>query len=324
MSSPAKDVAGNSNSTDPAVLVTPSSPVPTTTTSTSTTTPPPTTAATTTTTTTTPAAAAAPISSPGAANITINTNIDYTSLYEQTPPVPADGHPLQSQWTFWFTKKVKSPGVSAGALSELSSSSQSASSTTPSTTATATPQTATPTSPPTATTTAAPSINTSSSSKETYENNLQEIGTFNTIEGFHSYYSYLIRPTSLAKDSNLLLFRGKIPAMWESFPQGGCFIVKSKKKSGKLLDVAWEMLLFAAIGELFNDADVVGVAVGIRIKEDVISVWNKDLNNNAARANILSTLQKLFGTSPVEFKKNAVSMKDRSSFKNAKLIDQDL
>jgi translation initiation factor 4E len=106
---------------------------------------------------------------------------------------------------------------------------------------------------------------------------MDNLGCFNTIEGFYSFYIYLVRPSSLPKDINLSLFRGTVPATWESYPSGGCYLIRLKKKSSAKLDLSWESLLFAAIGEAFDEADVVGVTVGIRSKEDIVSVWSSNI-----------------------------------------------
>lgn len=68
---------------------------------------------------------------------------------------------------------------------------------------------------------------------------------------------------------------------FKSYPNGGCYIVKLKKKT-ELLDRLWEQLIFATIAEEFEEPDVVGVNVSIRSKEDVLSVWNKDVKNSRA------------------------------------------
>lgn len=70
--------------------------------------------------------------------------------------------------------------------------------------------------------------------------------------------------------------------MWEAFPQGGCWILKIKKKAN-VLGKMWQDLVFAAVGEAFEQRDVVGIAMAIRSKEDMISVWNADNTDNNTR-----------------------------------------
>lgn len=45
----------------------------------------------------------------------------------------------------------------------------------------------------------------------------------------------------------------------------------------------WQDLVFAAIGEAFAEPTMVGIAMAIRSKEDMISVWNSDNTNEQVR-----------------------------------------
>ncbi len=92
------------------------------------------------------------------------------------------------------------------------------------------------------------------------------------------------RPSELQRDTNIYLFRDQpsVKPMWEAFPNGGCWILKIKKKAnvqGKM----WQDLVFAAIGEVFAEPTMVGIAMAIRSKEDMISVWNSDNTNDQIR-----------------------------------------
>lgn len=92
------------------------------------------------------------------------------------------------------------------------------------------------------------------------------------------------RPSQLNRDVNLYLFRDQpnCAPMWEAFPQGGCWILKIKKKAN-VLGKMWQDLVFAAIGEAFESRDVVGIAMAIRSKEDMLSVWNADNSDDSTR-----------------------------------------
>jgi hypothetical protein len=54
---------------------------------------------------------------------------------------------------------------------------------------------------------------------------------------------------------------------------------------------------------------------------DVIG-WIGDFSNAQAKTKIVAFFKGLVGDVPIESKKNSTSMKDRSSFKNAKVIDE--
>jgi translation initiation factor 4E len=83
------------------------------------------------------------------------------------------------------------------------------------------------------------------------------------------------------------------------------------------LDRLWEQLVFALIGEEFEDPDVVGIVVQIRVKEDVLSVW---LADKAPKFRVGEKLKQILHLGPstvIEYKNNRSSMKDHSGLRNA-------
>jgi translation initiation factor 4E len=90
-----------------------------------------------------------------------------------------------------------------------------------------------------------------------YTQNLQKVGMFDTVQGFWHHYSYMQQPDAIPKDHNLYMFRGSATPAWETFPHGGCWILKVRKHNG-VINRLWEELCFASIGEWWADQDVVG------------------------------------------------------------------
>eukprot|EP01087_Luapelamoeba_hula_P020339 TRINITY_DN692_c1_g1_i1.p1 TRINITY_DN692_c1_g1~~TRINITY_DN692_c1_g1_i1.p1 ORF type:complete len:446 (-),score=138.23 TRINITY_DN692_c1_g1_i1:6-1343(-) len=149
---------------------------------------------------------------------------------------------------------------------------------------------------------------------------LSQICTCTTVEEFWAQYSYLQRPAMLPKESNYYFFRNNAEPMWETFPKGGCFIVRIKK--GVSLNLLWEELLFATIGEAFEEPNVIGVVVSIRSKEDALSVWTK-VNSNSIRTRVgelLKDILSLDKNTVIAYKSHASAMRDKSTYKNAKKI----
>lgn len=106
----------------------------------------------------------------------------------------------------------------------------------------------------------------------------------------------------------------------QRFPSGGCWILKVKKKAG-ILARLWEQLCIAAVGEAFEEPDVVGVALSIRAKEDVLSVWLRDSSNALAKIKLGEKMNEILVLGPytsLEYKNFSTSMKDGSTFRNAK------
>ncbi|KAJ1490890.1 translation initiation factor eIF 4e-like domain-containing protein, partial [Baffinella frigidus] len=109
-----------------------------------------------------------------------------------------------------------------------------------------------------------------------YSDHLKNLGSFRTVEEFWSMYTSLSRPNHLHHMSHYRVFREGVLPMWEACPTGGSWIVRFKKQSSPTLAKCWEELLFATVGEFFEDPDVIGIVVGIKTTEDVLQVWNRD------------------------------------------------
>lgn len=159
--------------------------------------------------------------------------------------------------------------------------------------------------------------NRGSSSKGTsYKDNLKNMGSFNTLEGFWRYYVHLKRPSTLQRDVNLYIFRKGCAPMWEEFPDGGCWILKVRKQSG-VLSKMWQDLVLGALGEGFDEPGVVGVALAIRTKEDMLSVWHRNnANDKIFIGEKLKTILNLDKDILVEYKTFKKSLKDKSTYSN--------
>jgi len=155
-----------------------------------------------------------------------------------------------------------------------------------------------------------------------YAEHLQKIAAFNTVESFYRTYVYIARPQELPKESHFHMFKGDAVPMWESFPNGGCWIIKITKKNPQLA-LIWEELLVYAVGETFEEPDIVGVVLNIRAKEYVLQIWNSDSQNAILRARVCEKLRyylRLEPTTPIEYKPNSLSLKgnDKVSNRNGK------
>lgn len=120
-----------------------------------------------------------------------------------------------------------------------------------------------------------------------YEENINKICTFNTVEDFWGYYQHMVRPEQLPIGCDFFLFQQDIKPMWEDIAnkQGGRFILKIKKQYGNRF---WEDLILSFIGEQFEKNDeICGINASVREKEIVLSIWVKkglDSEENKERA----------------------------------------
>jgi len=151
---------------------------------------------------------------------------------------------------------------------------------------------------------------------------LRQLGSFSTVEGFFRHYSFLNRPSDLPPNHNMYMFRKPYKPMWEEFPEGGCWIIRIKRKASQgYVNHMWEQLLMACIGEAFELPDVVGCVLSTRLKDDVISVWNLSNAGTSARFRIGERLKEILDlnmTALIQYKDHMQSLQDYSTYRNAK------
>jgi len=153
-----------------------------------------------------------------------------------------------------------------------------------------------------------------------FQQNLKRLGSFSTLEGFWRHYAHMASPDLIPKDHNLFMFRHAYVPAWESFPFGGCWIIKVRKRNG-IINRLWEELLCACVGELFEEPDVVGIELSTRGREDFLSVWNRDNARTLVRFRIGERLKEILNlddSTQLEYKHFSSALRDGSTFRNAK------
>ncbi|KAL6053061.1 mRNA cap-binding protein [Balamuthia mandrillaris] len=156
-------------------------------------------------------------------------------------------------------------------------------------------------------------------SQESYEKNMKKLGSFSTVEDFWSHYNHMCRPNDLPNTSDYNLFRKGVKPMWEddANKRGGKWIIRLKKG---LASKYWEDLVLAVVGEQFQvGSELCGIVISIRFQEDILSVWNRNADNKAAKLKIYETLKDVLELPPntvMEYKCHDASIKDNSSFRN--------
>jgi translation initiation factor 4E len=97
---------------------------------------------------------------------------------------------------------------------------------------------------------------------------------------------------------------------------GGKWILRLRKG---LASRYWEDLVLAFVGGQFPAGHLCGVVVSVRYQEDIISVWDADASDTAARAEVHATLRTILALPEItqlEYKQHNDSLKDHSSFRN--------
>eukprot|EP00668_Euglena_longa_P043876 GGOE01058413.1.p1 GENE.GGOE01058413.1~~GGOE01058413.1.p1 ORF type:complete len:837 (-),score=123.00 GGOE01058413.1:561-2897(-) len=112
-------------------------------------------------------------------------------------------------------------------------------------------------------------------SLDNYREAFTELGSFNTIQGFWTYWNNL-RVDNLRENCNLRLFKSDIKPTWEDpyNAEGGCWVAKDipKCKRSKL----WGDIVMAMVGELTEDnshESICGVVLSTRHEGDRIQLW---------------------------------------------------
>lgn len=86
--------------------------------------------------------------------------------------------------------------------------------------------------------------------------------------------------------TDLLCFASRIqrPGIWEEMASGGKFTIRLLHP---ITPVLYESLLFALIGDQFDESDnVVGCVLSVRQTEDILSVWVEE-EGDAVRSGAL-------------------------------------
>jgi len=156
------------------------------------------------------------------------------------------------------------------------------------------------------------------SSYKAYESSLDNLGTFTTVEGFWRYFSYLKAPDQLPRDYDIFFMRHALVPAWETFPNGGSWYVKVRRGNG-VINRLWQELAVATIAEMFAEPELVGIAVSIRTRDDVLQIWIRDdsLEVRTRVGERLKTLLSLHESTLVDYKLFRDAIKDGYSFKNA-------
>eukprot|EP01138_Halocafeteria_seosinensis_P003599 gb/GECG01003678.1/.p1 GENE.gb/GECG01003678.1/~~gb/GECG01003678.1/.p1 ORF type:complete len:364 (+),score=49.72 gb/GECG01003678.1/:1-1092(+) len=130
-------------------------------------------------------------------------------------------------------------------------------------------------------------------SKEQWTNEVQPLGSFDTVQGFWRLYGHIYRPNDIQEPVDLFLFKHGIKPMWEdpANAKGGRWVVRLRKG---LASHYWESLILAMIGEQFDVGnEICGAAVNISPTRDSIAVWNRHADNADAITKIKETLQRV-------------------------------
>jgi translation initiation factor 4E len=154
-----------------------------------------------------------------------------------------------------------------------------------------------------------------------YGDRLINIATFDTMESFLHYYSYIKSVDLIERNTDIGLFKDGYKPLWESCPEGACWFMRFKKTDNPNdINYKWEKLVFALIGETIEEPNILGAILSIRGRETIIELWfnyfkyDKIKNNLAQKFKSVLQIDKYYN---IYFKDNEKSLKDKSTIRNA-------
>jgi len=109
-----------------------------------------------------------------------------------------------------------------------------------------------------------------------YDQSMMKLGSFETVQQFWQYYSFMKRPSKVDEACDLMLFKSGIRPLWEdeSNREGGRWSIRVKRHS---TDRYWENAIMAMVGEQFMVGnEICGMQLSLRYPYDQLSVWHRN------------------------------------------------
>ncbi|KAJ8731757.1 hypothetical protein PYW07_015619 [Mythimna separata] len=134
---------------------------------------------------------------------------------------------------------------------------------------------------------------------KTWEENLIELTTFDTVEDFWRLYHHIKLPSELRQGHDYAVFKQGIRPMWEddANKMGGRWLISlEKKQRNSDLDRFWLDVVLLLIGENFDHSEeICGAVVNVRAKLDKIGVWTADTSKQHANIEIGRKIKEQLG-----------------------------
>jgi translation initiation factor 4E len=152
-----------------------------------------------------------------------------------------------------------------------------------------------------------------------YENRLTEISTFSDLRSFLQTYIYLKNVKDIPRNADISLFKKGYLPLWENCPDSGYWFHRFNEEEEKDVNYQWEKIVFALIGEQFNEANILGAVLSIRGRETIIQLWFNYFSYDQIKDGLSEKFKKILGIEKpmIFFKDNKQSMQDKSSLRNA-------
>lgn len=158
-----------------------------------------------------------------------------------------------------------------------------------------------------------------------YENRLTDLGNFNSLESFLNIYAFMKPAMLMERNIDISLFKHGYKPLWENCPNSGLIFIRYKKNEEcKEIDLKWEKILFALVGEQFDEPLILGTTLSIRGRETIIELWFTYNKNDKLKNSLIAKFKDLLEFSSdanIYFKDNSLSVQDKSTLKNVEQVN---
>ena len=154
-----------------------------------------------------------------------------------------------------------------------------------------------------------------------YEARLTEVYTFTTLEEFFNVYLRLKTIEQIERNNDVALFKKGYQPLWESCPDSGFWFYRFKRTDDdKDINLKWEKILFALIGEQFDEVHILGAVLSIRGRETIIELWFNFFGYEKIKNHVAQKFREILSIDSGEtvyFKDIKQSLIDKSTLRNA-------
>eukprot|EP01120_Amphizonella_sp_Union-15-10_P000405 TRINITY_DN1040_c0_g1_i2.p1 TRINITY_DN1040_c0_g1~~TRINITY_DN1040_c0_g1_i2.p1 ORF type:complete len:238 (-),score=48.99 TRINITY_DN1040_c0_g1_i2:117-770(-) len=173
--------------------------------------------------------------------------------------------------------------------------------------------------------------------KDSYEANLQEVGTFGSVEDFWRYFNHIAKPSQLTINSNYHLFKKGVKPLWEdqNNVNGGKWVIELKSDAKQILDILWQNIILSLIGEtleLEDSNELCGCVFSRRKMADRIAIWNRSKINKKFIDHLGNEIRQLILLHPhiasnkinLSYQNHSDAMKTGASYTNPQRYRKDI
>ena len=144
--------------------------------------------------------------------------------------------------------------------------------------------------------------------------------SFSTLKEFFTHFMFIKSIESIPRNNEISIFKKGYKPLWENTPESALWFYRFHPEDDKFLNVKWEQLIFALIGEQFDEPNILGAVLSKRGRETVIELWFNYFGFDKIKSKLENKFRAIIGLGNDDmlfFKENKYSCKDKSSLRNA-------